>query len=677
MKHAQITWTSEQATRFLSGGIRFFLAGALSAARLSGGAAPFALGFTAACGPGINGLCALAGAAVGALAFLDFSSGLAHIATALLIYTTVAAFREMRVSRSVLFPALTSAGLFLAVQGIYVLQSLNPAEHVAPCLIAAVLTGVSAWGYGPLLGHGEETKKPNALLFLSVSLLLAFVDVEIAGISLGRIAIACLVLFTAWQRGTAAGATLGICTGLLADLSAGGGLLFTAIYGFSALAAGLRTRRSRFSAALVWLLATLTVLVPVTDSRGVAALEEALLAVPLFLLIPRRAAMGGKRVQQTLPSDPTALATLKSRLDRAAAAFRDLYDSMGRGTAQVTDENPAIIFDRSAERVCRNCALCDLCWKKDYNTTFNALNDATPFLLERGRVLAKDFPNHFSSRCIHLPDFLEAINAELSAFLLRKQYRRELEETRRSAKGQYAQLSDLLTATAANLEAAPALAEQRVYHIGAALKPKQGETVCGDSVASFRTDGGLLCLLLSDGMGSGESARRESALTCRLVQQFLEAGVGADAALKTMNTALALRGQDTNSFSTIDLLTLQLSDGQAALYKYGAAPTYVKRFGSVRRITGSTLPAGLRPMPGSPDVTRLSLEPDSFVVMISDGVADSNHDEWLQNLLSGWDGTDPQILAGLVLSEAARQGALADDCGVQVLHLPSENSKKV
>ena len=91
--------------------------------------------------------------------------------------------------------------------------------------------------------------------------------------------------------------------------------------------------------------------------------------------------------------------------------------------------------------------------------------------------------------------------------MLRRQYRRQLEETRRSARGQYAQLSELLTATAAGLgevRSAAGPAEERC-RIGAALRPKPGETVCGDTVSSFRTESGLLCLLLADGMGSGEA----------------------------------------------------------------------------------------------------------------------------------------------------------------------------
>ena len=163
-----------------------------------------------------------------------------------------------------------------------------------------------------------------------------------------------------------------------------------------------------------------------------------------------------------------------------------------------------MIFDRAAEKVCRGCALCELCWQKEYTGTFNALNDATPYLMERGRALAKDFPGYFTDRCIHLPDFLTAVNGELSAFLLRRQYRRQLEETRRSARGQYAQLSELLTATAAGLGEVRATAgEKAECRIGAALRPKAGETVCGDTVVSFRTESGLLCLLLADGIAEG------------------------------------------------------------------------------------------------------------------------------------------------------------------------------
>ena len=677
MEYRELIRGRQQAARPLAWGIRFFLTAALTASQTPGDYAPFALGCVAACGPGAEGIAALLGAGVGAGLFLDFAAALPFLAAAILIFTTAAAFQGLKLLDGPWFHPLAGAGLFLAVSGIYVLQSLSPLRDLGPCLAGTVLVGLSAWYYQPLLQAKQERLEPDSLLFLVGSILLALVDVELAGLSIGRVLLCLLLAYTAYQRGAMAGAAAGLGAGLAADFCSGtGGVLFGAAYGLAGLLAGSRSGGRRIWAALAFWGAALLAALP----AGLATplLPEAAAGAVLFLLLPGRV-FGGKRVKRAQSAEfPAALEGMRAQLTRLSAALRDLYDSMGRSAPVSTEENPAVVFDRAAEKVCRGCALCELCWQKEYTGTFNALNDATPFLLERGRALAKDFPGYFADRCIHLPDFLTAINGELSAFLLRRQYRRQLEETRRSAKGQYAQLSELLTATAAGLgevraTAAGTAAECR---IGAALRPKEGETVCGDTVVSFRTETGLLCLLLADGMGSGESARRESALTCRLLEQFLEAGIEPEAAMKTLNSAMALRGADTGSFTTIDLLTCRPETGELAFYKYGAAPSYLKKGGTVRRITGGSLPAGLRGGTAAPDVTRVSLEPGSFAVMISDGVADPGRDEWLQDLLAGWEGEDPQTLAGLILSESIRREDLQDDCGIQVLYLPRPDGLK-
>ena len=677
MEYRELIRGRQQAARPLAWGIRFFLTAALTASQTPGDYAPFALGCVAACGPGAEGIAALLGAGVGAVLFLDFAAALPFLAAAILIFTTAAAFQGLKLLDGPWFHPLAGAGLFLAVSGIYVLQSLSPLRNLAPCLAGTVLVGLSAWYYQPLLQAGQERLEPDSLLFLTGSILLALVDVELAGLSIGRALLCLLLVYTAYQRGAMTGAAAGLGAGLAADFCSGtGGVLFGAAYGLAGLLAGSRSGGRRIWAALAFWGAAVLAALP----AGLATplLPEAAVGSALFLLLPGRV-FGGKRVKQRAAAEfPAALEGMRAQLTRMAAALRDLYDSMGRSAPVSTEENPAVIFDRAAEKVCRGCALCELCWQREYTGTFNALNDATPFLLERGRALAKDFPGYFADRCIHLPDFLTAVNGELSAFLLRRQYRRQLEETRRSAKGQYAQLSDLLTATAAGLGEVRATASQAAAacRIGAALRPKEGETVCGDTVVSFRTESGLLCLLLADGMGSGEAARRESALTCRLLEQFLEAGIEPEAAMKTLNSAMALRGADTGSFTTIDLLTCRPDTGELAFYKYGAAPSYLKKGGTVRRITGGSLPAGLRGGAAVPDVTRATLEPGSFAVMISDGVADPGRDEWLQNLLAGWEGEDPQTLAGLILSESIRRENLQDDCGIQVLYLPRPDGVK-
>ena len=653
MEYRPVTAQRIPSGRWLNWGIRFFLSAALTASQTAGSYAPFALGCIAAAGPGADGAAALLGGVAGALLFLEFSKVLAFTAVGILVLTAATAFRETKLwDRPWVLPVLT-AGMVLAVGGIYVVQSFSPMEELTPCVAAAVLAGVSAHFFSQLFQRPEGRLAPEGLLFLGAALTLALGDLTILDVSVGRALLCALLAYTAYDQGPLTGVTAGLGLGLMTDLAAGTSGLFTAAYGAAALLAAMLTSREELARSLLW---------------------ETAAGAALFLAIPRRA-FGGKRVRREEVSESTQKKALRERLGHAAEALRELYDSMNR-TAPAPDENPAVIFDRAAERVCRGCALCELCWQKEYSSTFNALNDATPFLLERGKAKAKDFPQHFADRCIHLTELLQAINGELSAFLLRKQYRRQLEETRRSAKGQYAQMSDLLTAAAAGLgEVRPAFGEGQSCEIGAALRPKEGEMVCGDTMEAFRTEGGMWCLLLADGMGSGEEARRESAMTCRLLRQFLEADIAPEAALTTLNSAMALRGAETGSFTTVDLCVLR--GDEATFYKFGAAPSYLKKNGSVRRITGSSLPVGLRGTPAAPDITTATLEPGSFAVMVSDGVADPSRDEWLQDLLAGWNGDDPQTLANLILSESIRRERLQDDCAVQVLYRPPQPEQPV
>lgn len=345
-----------------------------------------------------------------------------------------------------------------------------------------------------------------------------------------------------------------------------------------------------------------------------------------------------------------------------AAAFRAVYDSFFTEVSPPRLENPAVLFDRAAEQICAGCLLQRDCWQAHYNDTYNAFNDACPRLLRRGSACAEDFPLHFASRCLHFPQLLEALNDQLHQFLLRRAHRLQLEEAYQVARQQYAQMSEVLS-SGVPVSAPPRFA----CRTSIALRPREGETLCGDQAASFEA-GGAACLLLSDGMGSGEAAHREAAMTVRLLKQFLQAGVEPLPALKTLNTAMLLRCREGAGFTTIDLLRLDRSTGEAALYKYGAAPSYLKKLGRVTRYGGAALPAGLEGADRQPDVIRFVLPPDGWLVMVSDGVVGGDGDEWLQDLLAGWGGGTPDALARRILTMSAEHGGRSDDCAVLALH---------
>ena len=111
----------------------------------------------------------------------------------------------------------------------------------------------------------------------------------------------------------------------------------------------------------------------------------------------------------------------------------------------------------------------------------------------------------------------------------------------------------------------------------------------------------------------------------------------------------------------MDLLEVDLFTGEAALYKLGAAPTYIRRGSSVSRITGSALPAGLAAGDRVvPDVSRLRLEAGDLVVLVSDGVTTGREDQWLRAALAEFTQGTPKDLARTLVTPGEGEKA-ADD----------------
>ena len=203
---------------------------------------------------------------------------------------------------------------------------------------------------------------------------------------------------------------------------------------------------------------------------------------------------------------------------------------------------------------------------------------------------------------------------------------------------------------------------------GIAARQKEGQTVSGDAGAWFKDGAGRLHIFLCDGMGSGPEAHADSTGAISLLEKFLRAGVEPTQALITLNGALALRGEEQGGFTTIDLLRLDLFTGKGALYKFGAAPTYLRRRGEVRRLAGQSLPAGLTAGSVKPDVLPVEVAAGDWLVMASDGVTGCGED-WISDALTQWEGDSPRLLAQQLLEGCTHRETGQDDKTVVAVKL--------
>lgn len=160
----------------------------------------------------------------------------------------------------------------------------------------------------------------------------------------------------------------------------------------------------------------------------------------------------------------------------------------------------------------------------------------------------------------------------------------------------------------------------KILH-GVAKTPKDRERVSGDSYACCQEEEGQFVLCLSDGMGSGMDACKESGMVVELLEQFLESGFSNEAAAKLVNSAVVLKRQG-DMFSTMDLCTIDLYTGMCAFLKAGASTTFIKRDQWVEAITSTSMALGVVDQVDF-EVTERKLYHGDFLIMVTDGVLDA------------------------------------------------------
>ena len=189
--------------------------------------------------------------------------------------------------------------------------------------------------------------------------------------------------------------------------------------------------------------------------------------------------------------------------------------------------------------------------------------------------------------------------------------------------------------------------------------------VSGDATGECRVPGGRVCFALSDGMGRGGAARTESESAIRLLFRLQRAGIRRELICENVNRML-LAQNESETYATLDAVSIDLNTGDAEFLKYGAPPCFLVRGGRVKSIEGEALPCGIL-AEATPSVIRLRLRKDDRLILCSDGVQDALP-EGTAHAIAALNEPDPAESGRRLLALAARNG-IADDMTVMVIRV--------
>ncbi len=156
---------------------------------------------------------------------------------------------------------------------------------------------------------------------------------------------------------------------------------------------------------------------------------------------------------------------------------------------------------------------------------------------------------------------------------------------------------------------------------GAASVGVRADAPCGDTAWTGLLQDGRYLAALSDGMGHGEKAALCSRQTLELLRLCLDAGYTRAQTLTAVNGMMLLAGQGER-FATVDLLTIDLWTGRAAIDKMGAAGSWLIQGGRLTHLTGDALPLGILEDVES-QAEPMQLHAGDALILLTDGAEEA------------------------------------------------------
>ena len=185
---------------------------------------------------------------------------------------------------------------------------------------------------------------------------------------------------------------------------------------------------------------------------------------------------------------------------------------------------------------------------------------------------------------------------------------------------------------------------------GVAYAIKSGEKVSGDTHSVIKINEHSFLMALSDGMGSGEYAKKVSATAISLIEAFYRAEMPEGTVLKTINKLLSFNRDER--FTCIDVAAVNLDTGTADFVKIGSPAGIIVREGEIKVLESQSLPLGILDNL-RPTVCTEQLKNGDIVVFMSDGITSAFPSATdLYEFLQEMKPLNPQNLADKILAGA-------------------------
>lgn len=586
---------------------------------------------------------------------------------------------------------------------------------------------------------------------------------SIHGVSIRNIIALTFVLIVGYVKGASAGAASGIAMGTIIGITSNDMITFIGVYGLCGLISGIFRETGKIMSGISYLVA-FAVLKMYSDIGVQFKVIEVIISCIVFFIIPQsiyrrlELELDWQKKQEHLRENYAE--KIKGILSDKLNSFADVLNNMSETLEKLADNDKLTMKNKSsalienlADRVCYNCDMKSMCWKRETFYTYNAFGE----LIQNYQENKKDVPYEIERKCTKRSALIRNTEEIVKNYIINEMWRSRLSECRELLSCQISNMGNSVSEIVEEFnmdikfnvdvennirrvlnknniqyrdvfcfnnknnrliiklsmeacggkqlcvkEILPLINETTgkcmcvsddgcnidslmkscnvtfeetpKFHVATHVSGscKEGEKCNGDSYSFGKLSDGTYMTIISDGMGSGPQADQESRAAVELIERFAKAGFNKLTAINTVNSIMTIKFSEDEKFSTLDLSSIDLYDGEIDFMKVGAVASFIKRGEEVEVINSKTLPIGVLDKPDI-DITKKKINNGDFIVMLSDGVLDYENEQagkvdWVVEFLKNSKCNDARELCESILNKAKELsgGKTRDDMTVVV-----------
>lgn len=262
---------------------------------------------------------------------------------------------------------------------------------------------------------------------ISISLFMAIITLGVSGLYLGSVSISntmavFIILLLSYMGGAGIGAGCGLTFGLVLSLGTHIDPFLIGNLGICGLLAGTFREFHRFGSCIGFILANAIVTFYINRSTTVILpFSETALASVLFIMFPKTAVTFCKQFiegslqrggEQQYYFNRLRNVTV-GRLKEFSEVFSQMSHVFGKiveNRRKLNQEDISQLFDIITSRVCTQCALKNICWKKEFYNTYHDLFDMLNISENKGYLEKSDLPQSLLYKCMNVDNLLHVMN---------------------------------------------------------------------------------------------------------------------------------------------------------------------------------------------------------------------------------------------------------------------------